>query len=586
MRHNYTNEDGDYPEDKRAGSVDVENISQEAEDRRRDINRLTRGESLDRTLRRHQITGIAISGTIGTGFFINCGDFIGLSGSVGVILSYLFAGLIVTAVMLCLSEMVSVRPVPGAIFEYPKLYVDPALGFAVGFTYWLAYCMSCATLTVSTAVLTRYWQFPIDIGWVIVIVLIGVASSNIFGVAIYGNIEWVVKWFKLILVLGLDILMISINLGAGPKGEYIGGRYFSSEYRFTPGFSDTHIDDPHQKVDIQGGGGVLLALWTTTTLAQHAFIGVELPVVTAGEAKYPRRDLPKASRRIYLISNLVYVVSALIVAFNVPFTNPNLSPLHGAANDSITGHRSPFVIAIVNAGITHLPGFVNAVFIFAAWTAANTALYVASRTLFSLSKNSDIRYVRETIGRTSSGGTPLVAIGVSFLFAFLAFFGAQQGDVQKPLGVFSRIATTSILCVYGCECLAFLRFRAGMAHVRTIDRNDPKYTKTYYKSPRQPFPAYFGLIACFLLVLFNGWDTFFRISRRTISGSDAAVELLAAYLGPVLFVVFYILYKFVNGTQITGYPQFRNAYTPMETGLDREPPESANKIRRFLSWIK
>lgn len=83
--------------------------------------------------------GIAISGTIGTGFFINCGDFIGLSGSVGVILSYLFAGLVVTAVMLCLSEMVSVRPVPGAIFEYPKLYVDPALGFAVGFTYWYGF---------------------------------------------------------------------------------------------------------------------------------------------------------------------------------------------------------------------------------------------------------------------------------------------------------------------------------------------------------------------------------------------------------------------------------------------------------------
>jgi yeast amino acid transporter len=90
-------------------------------------------------LTQHQLTssaGIALSGTIGIGLFINSGELLGLSGSVGIILSYLFGGLIVMAVMMCLAEMVSVRPVPGAIFEYPKLYVDPALGYAVGFIYW------------------------------------------------------------------------------------------------------------------------------------------------------------------------------------------------------------------------------------------------------------------------------------------------------------------------------------------------------------------------------------------------------------------------------------------------------------------
>ena len=80
--------------------------------------------------------GIALSGTIGIGLFINSGELLGLSGSVGIILSYFFGGLIAMAVMMCLAEMVSVRPVPGAIFEYPMLYVDPALGYAVGFAYW------------------------------------------------------------------------------------------------------------------------------------------------------------------------------------------------------------------------------------------------------------------------------------------------------------------------------------------------------------------------------------------------------------------------------------------------------------------
>jgi yeast amino acid transporter len=113
------------------------------------------------------------------------------------------------AVMMCLSEMVSVRPVPGAIFEYPRLYVDPALGYAVGFIYWfvprlprtlfamkilvgtrlialrLAYSMSLATLTVSAAVLTKYWSsFSIPLPYVILILIIGIAFSNVFGVRV------------------------------------------------------------------------------------------------------------------------------------------------------------------------------------------------------------------------------------------------------------------------------------------------------------------------------------------------------------------------------------------------------------------
>jgi amino acid transporter len=34
--------------------------------------------------------------------------------------------------------MVSVRPLSGALMDYPHTYVDEALGFAVGVTYWLA----------------------------------------------------------------------------------------------------------------------------------------------------------------------------------------------------------------------------------------------------------------------------------------------------------------------------------------------------------------------------------------------------------------------------------------------------------------
>jgi yeast amino acid transporter len=105
------------------------------------------------------------------------------------------------------------------------------------------------------------------------------------------------------------------------------------------------------------------------TLIGYGFIGVELIVITAGEAKYPRRDLPKASRRVYLVTILLYLFSAILIAFNVPFTDPNLLSLSDTNIDDVTGARSPYIIAINNAGIKVLPSFINACFLFAAWTA-------------------------------------------------------------------------------------------------------------------------------------------------------------------------------------------------------------------------
>ena len=38
--------------------------------------------------------------------------------------------------MRCLAEMVSVRPVKGPLIDFPTEYVDEALGFTVGISYW------------------------------------------------------------------------------------------------------------------------------------------------------------------------------------------------------------------------------------------------------------------------------------------------------------------------------------------------------------------------------------------------------------------------------------------------------------------
>jgi yeast amino acid transporter len=70
------------------------------------------------------------------GVFVTSGELIGISGSLGSVMGWIGGGLIVIPVMRSLAEMVSVRPVSGALMDYPHTFVDEALGFAVGATYW------------------------------------------------------------------------------------------------------------------------------------------------------------------------------------------------------------------------------------------------------------------------------------------------------------------------------------------------------------------------------------------------------------------------------------------------------------------
>jgi hypothetical protein len=65
----------------------------------------------------------------------------------------------------------------------------------------------------------------------------------------------------------------------------------------------------------------------------------------------------------------------------------------------------------------------------------------------------------------------------------------------------------------------------------SLNRKSPDYKQMYYRAPRQPFWAYVGLIFCSLLLLFNGWHTFYKINRGTIHASHATAGLIGSYGG-------------------------------------------------------
>jgi amino acid transporter len=100
---------------------------------------------VQRGLKSRHIQFIALGGTIGTGLFLGIGTAFANAGPVSVLIGYAATGVAIFGMMQCLGEMATWLPLPGAIPQYCARYVDPALGFAVGWNN----CESNCQLTLN-----------------------------------------------------------------------------------------------------------------------------------------------------------------------------------------------------------------------------------------------------------------------------------------------------------------------------------------------------------------------------------------------------------------------------------------------------
>jgi amino acid transporter len=101
-----------------------------------------------------------------------------------------------------------------------------------------------------------------------------------------------------------------------------------------------------------------------------SYIGTEIVAIAAGEAKNPRRNIPRAIKKVYIRILIFYLGGTFIIGLIVPANSANLK-LSGLA-------RSPWVIAIQAAGIKTLPSIINACLLTSAWSAASSDLFSES----------------------------------------------------------------------------------------------------------------------------------------------------------------------------------------------------------------
>ena len=190
--------------------------------------------------------------------------------------------------MQSLGEMAAWLPIPGAIPQFCARYADGALGFAAGWNSWFSNAMTVATEVSAASVVIQYWEGArgINVGLWITIMLIVLLALNVFTVTFYGEVEFWFALVKIITIIGLLLFTFIVDLGGNPKHDRIGFRYWNH-----PGAMKAFV--------ATGDTGRFLGVFSTIINATFAYGSVEIVGIAGGEVKNPRKNLPKAIKRVF-----------------------------------------------------------------------------------------------------------------------------------------------------------------------------------------------------------------------------------------------------------------------------------------------
>lgn len=295
-------------------------------------------------------------------------------------------------------------------------------------------------------------------------------------------------------------------------------------------------------------------------------------VVASGETENPRRNIPRAIRRVFWRIALFYVLAIFLVTLCVSSADPRLL---NAINRSAPGAaQSPFVIAIENAGIHTLPSLLNGVILTSAWSAGNSFFYAATRILYAAAL--DGRAPRVLAWQRL--GVPYACVATTAALGGLVYLNVNSSSGGGPAEVFfwiSNLSAVSTLVVWAAVCITYLRFYAAL-RLHGVDRGSLPF-----RAPWQPFLAWFAVCFCVLVALTNGFDAFFP-------GRFSAKSFIPPYIDIPIFLSLFLGYKLVKGTRFVTLEEMDIWSGKAE--IDRLEPtwpvvKARNWLQRVWFWL-
>ncbi|KAK6514812.1 hypothetical protein TWF506_007174 [Arthrobotrys conoides] len=562
---------------------------------------------LRRALTERQINMIAFSGVVGTGLFLTTGHMIRDAGPGGALLGYGIGGLIYWSVIATLGEMTAVLPVEGIMIEFPSRYLGSHVGFAVGWLYWACYAIVVPTQIVEISNIMEFaynenirWRFT-DADklprtfWILFFWLL-VLPINLIPIKVYGKMEAIVGYFKMLVLCGLIILMLIIADGNARSGQTRIGFSRAWHYPNGPFLNEFKLGSR----TISGSAGQLLLTFNVLTASLFSYVGMEIVAVAVGEARYLDKakspeSIKVGTRKIYIRVIVLYLASITAMSFPVWSRNPNLSrnpDLHGGFRKSESA-TSPFLIAIIEAGIPILPHILNAFFVFSGFASAVNSLYVSSRVLYSLAKKDMVwpisfrKRLKVTCRMKSLQGIPSAAVGTGWIVAFVSVVGIWQ----EPTEVFRKFSTNAVVSaqiVNCCLCLSYIRYYRHLPHIENQmapDKLRASNSLYAYKTHFQPARAIFGFVGCAFVIITNGLPA---ILQKPVDVGG----VVASYISVVLFALLAVFYVFkeARSYRANGIQDFEIQYREPDSERRGDLPLDSSvgfrkNLKAFGNWV-
>ncbi|ODN75770.1 hypothetical protein L202_05779 [Cryptococcus amylolentus CBS 6039] len=431
-----------------------------------------------RNLNPRQIHLASIAGAMGAALFVAIGQGVS-SGPLALLIGFVFWATVVFSIGQCQQEVVSLFPYDGAFIRLANRMVDPALGVAVGWNHFFAQTSYVIFECTVINTLLSVWGYDQSPAIMISISILLYFSINVYRADVFGEFEF---WFalgKIIFAMGLLIYTLVVMCGGNPLHDAFGFRYWKNPGPWAGNTPTTRLQ----------------AFVNAVNVAGFSMGGPEYLSMIAGEAKDPRKVVPRAFKTLMWRLMIFFVGGGLCVGILLPSDNTEISDGENYAG------KSPYVISMQNLNIPILPSIVTGALIIVIISAGNAFTFNASRSLHALALDGKAPKV---LRRLNKNGVPWVAVctvGALSCLAYLAL-GSTSSVVLNWILNFCTAATMFNWCVMA---FTWIRFDKAMK-AQGVDR----LALLPAPSKLQPYAGYWAFFWAFLFLWIQGYSVFLK----------------------------------------------------------------------------
>lgn len=472
---------------------------------------------LHRSLRGRHVQLLGIGATIGSQLFVGIGKSLQY-GPLNLLLGFIVWSIPILCITVSVAEYVTYLPITSPFVRLAGRCCDEALEVMTAWNFWFLCCSQIPFEVTTINSIIHFWRDDYSPAIPLVVQIVLYFIINVFGVAIYGEVEFWLSLGKVILAVGLIVFTFITMVGGNPQHDAFGFRYWRD-----PG--------PMAVFAAAGSLGRFQGFLQCLIKACFTFAGPEYVSIVAAETINPRKTVPLAYKQVFIRLTIFFIGGALCVGILCASNDPRL--LEAIKFSKPGAGASPYIVAMQNLHISVLPDIVNVLLITAAFSAGNSYTYCLSRTLYGMALDG---FAPKVLSATTKTGIPIYCVLISLCWAMISFL--QLGEqAQQVLNWIINLITSCQLINFVVLCVVYLCFYRAMA-AQGIDRRTLPFRGWW-----QPYTAIVGAVSAFVMTFVSTYTIF-------LPGEWSIKSFLFLYLMIFVDVIILVGYKVIWRTKM------------------------------------